>query len=619
MDPWYLWELKKIYDMEFTLSALPKETESLSPEILREAKRSGFSDAHLASIFETDEFTLRAHRKKLGLLPSFKLVDTCAAEFEAQTPYFYSTYEDSSEPFPGEKESIMILGGGPNRIGQGIEFDYCCVHASFALREMGYQSIMVNSNPETVSTDFDISDKLFFEPVTFEDVMNIYEAERCTGIILQLGGQTPLNIAMKLKEAGARILGTDPEMIERAEDRRLFQELCERNRILQPQNGTATSDEEAIHIANRIGYPVIVRPSFVLGGRAMEIVYDEQSLRIYMEKAVSASPDHPVLIDEFLEGAVELDVDAISDGTHTVIGGILEHIEHAGVHSGDSACVLPAFSVGDNVISEIRRITHALARELKVTGLMNVQFALRNDELYILEVNPRGSRTVPFISKSIGVSLARLATYVLCGRTLEELGFTREREPAYYCVKEAVLPFTRFPGSDILLGPEMRSTGEVMGFAPVFGAAFIKSQFGAGQEIKKKGLVFLSVKNDDKRVIAMVGEKLSGLGYTLCATRGTARVLRAVGLNPRELAKIDEDGENVIDLIEKGEIVLVINTPKGKGSRVDERKIRALASIRRIPCITTLAGAQATVNGLSFYLGGELSVISLQEYQKLLE
>ena len=614
IDKWYLNEMKEIYDMELILMAYKGKLNDIPLDIFKDAKRAGFSDPHLADIFHVDELSVREFRKENDIKPTYKLVDTCAAEFEAQTPYYYSTYEDTTEIYKSDKRKIMILGGGPNRIGQGIEFDYCCVHASFAIRDMGFESIMVNSNPETVSTDFDISDKLFFEPVTFEDVMNIYEAEECDGIIVQLGGQTPLNIAIRLKDAGANILGTDPAMIDLAEDRKKFQQLCKKNHIRQPLNGTATSTPEAIEIANRISYPVIVRPSFVLGGRAMEIVYDEVSLKIYMEKATDASPDRPVLIDEFLEGAVELDVDAISDGETTVIGGILEHIEQAGIHSGDSACVLPTFSVGDVIIDEIKRITQILAKELHVKGLMNIQFALRNDRIYIIEVNPRGSRTIPFISKSIGISLARLAAFVMCGKTLKELEFTEERIPEYYCVKEAVLPFSRFPGSDILLGPEMRSTGEVMGFSKVFGAAFIKSQLGAGQEIAKKGKVFISVKNDDKRSIALVADKLVQLGYDLCATGGTARVLKSVGLDSEILVKLDQDGKNIIELIENGDIVLVINTPKGKGSREDERKIRALASIRKIPCITTLAGAQATVTGLAYYLEDKLAVIPLQEY-----
>ncbi len=616
IDPWFLSELNEIYEAEKALLSLNKPLADLDADEFLQAKRNGFSDAHLAAIFNTDEKTVRRERKKKKVKPVYKRVDTCAAEFEARTPYFYSTYENTSEPFPSTKKKIMILGGGPNRIGQGIEFDYCCVHASFALRAMGYESIMVNSNPETVSTDFDISDKLFFEPVTFEDVMNIYEAEKCEGVIVQLGGQTPLNIAMKLKKAGAHIIGTAPEMIDLAQNRKKFQELCKKNRILQPNNGTATSVEKAVQIAERIGFPIIVRPSFVLGGRAMEIVYDMDTLKVYMERAIIASPEYPVLIDEFLESAVELEVDALSDGETCVIGGILEHIEQAGIHSGDSACVFPTYSIGDVILNEIRRITSTLAKELNVKGLMNIQFAVRNERLYIIEVNPRGSRTIPFISKSIGVSLAKLATQVICEKKLKELNFTEEKIPVFYCVKEAVLPFSRFPGSDILLGPEMRSTGEVMGFDPIFGAAFIKSQFGAGQEIAKKGKVFISVKDDDKRHIALVAEKLSSLGYELCSTLGTSKVLKSSGLKPQQLCKIGQNGTTIIDLIEKGEIVLVINTPKGKGPREDERKIRALASIRKIPCITTLSGAQATVTGLSYYLKDELNVLSLQEYHK---
>ena len=613
-DPWFLNEFKEIVDFEKKLKEYTRIQE-LPKEIFLQAKKNGFSDAFLATLYNTDEVTLRNIRKSQGILPAYKLVDTCAAEFEAFTPYFYSTYEDTTEiKITPNKRKVMILGGGPNRIGQGIEFDYCCVHASFALREMGIESIMVNSNPETISTDYDVSDRLFFEPVTFEDVMNIYEATACDGVIVQLGGQTPLNLSMKLKAAGVKILGTDPEMIDLAEDRKKFQELCAQHKVLQPVSGAATNIVEAVQIANRIGYPIIVRPSFVLGGRAMEIVYDEESLKIYMEKAVDASPERPVLIDQFLEGAVELEADIICDGKTHVIGGILEHIEEAGIHSGDSACVLPTISVGDEVLDEIRRMTAIFAKELNVVGLMNIQFALKNDRVYMLEVNPRASRTAPFISKAIGVSLPRLATFVMAGKTLQELNFTKEKIPTYYCVKEAVLPFSRFPGSDILLGPEMRSTGEVMGFAPTYGEAFMKAQLGAGQHIPKKGKVFISVQNTDKRTISFVAERLYKLGYEICATKGTARVLRAAGIKPIELSKLSEGGVNILTLIDKGEIALIINTPKSKGSREDEKKIRSLASVRKIPCVTTLAGALATVEGLTSYLQDQMSIISLQEY-----
>jgi carbamoyl-phosphate synthase large subunit len=615
-DPWFLNEFQEILDFETTLKAI-KSLQQVPKEIFLEAKKKGFSDAFLATLYNTDEATLRKTRKSQGILPSYKLVDTCAGEFEAYTPYFYSTYEDSSEiKVTPNKRKIMILGGGPNRIGQGIEFDYCCVHASFALREMGIESIMVNSNPETISTDYDVSDRLFFEPLTFEDVMNIYEATACDGVIVQLGGQTPLNLAMQLKAAGVKILGTDPEMIELAEDRKKFQKLCDQHKVLQPVSDTTTNIAEAVHIANRIGYPIIVRPSFVLGGRAMEIVYDEESLKIYMEKAVDVSLG-PVLIDQFLESAVELEVDVICDGKNHVIGGILEHIEEAGIHSGDSACVLPTISVGDEALNEIRRVTAIFAKELQVVGLMNIQFALKNDRVYILEVNPRASRTAPFISKAIGVSLPRLATFVMAGKTLQELNFTQEKIPPYYCVKEAVLPFSRFPGSDILLGPEMKSTGEVMGFARTYGEAFMKAQLGAGQHIPKKGKVFISVQNADKRAITFAAEKLCQLGYEICATKGTARVLRAAGIKPLELSKLSEGGTNILTLIEKGEIALIINTPKSKGSREDEKKIRSLASVRKVPCVTTLAGALATVQGLSSYLQDQMTVISLQEYHRL--
>lgn len=615
-DLWFLHEFKALFESEIRYRNLKALTD-ITPSVMKEIKGNGFSDTQIATWFGTDEFSVRAYRKGQGVLPGYKLVDTCAAEFEAVTPYYYSSYDEGTEMKANSAKKIMILGGGPNRIGQGIEFDYCCVQASFALRELGIESVMVNSNPETVSTDFDISDKLFFEPVTFEDVLNIYETLQCDGLIVQLGGQTPLNLAQKLKKAGVNILGTDPDMIDVAEDRKKFQELCLKNKILQPANGIATSESEALAIATRIGYPVIVRPSFVLGGRAMEVCYDEASLRLYLEKAVEASPDHPILIDKFLEGAIEFDVDAIADGKDVVIGGILEHIEEAGIHSGDSACVLPAISVSDSIQEEIRSTVQTLARDLKVVGLMNIQFALKNDNLYILEVNPRASRTVPFISKCIGISLARLATMVMCGKTLKELNFMDEVVPKYYCVKEAVLPFTRFPGSDILLGPEMRSTGEVMGFAPTFGQAFIKAELGAGLNISPKGKVFISVQNEDKRSIPFIAEKLHHLGYEICTTKGTSKILEAIGIKPIVLNKLAEGSPTVIDLIDQGEIVLLINTPKSKGSRQDERIIRSHASIKKVPCVTTLAGARATVQGLSYWNTKNLDVISLQEFYKL--
>ena len=515
------------------------------------------------------------------------------------------------------KKKVLILGGGPNRIGQGIEFDYCCCHASYALKEEGIESIMINCNPETVSTDYDTSDKLYFEPLTVEDVLNIVDIERPIGAIVQFGGQTPLNITGTLAKAGLNILGTSPDSIDIAEDRKRFQQMLKKLKLVQPDNGTATSFEEAKEVANKIGYPVVVRPSFVLGGRAMEIVYDDKSLSDYMEKAVEASPERPILIDKFLEDAIEVDVDAIADGKLCVIGGIMEHIEEAGIHSGDSAMVLPPHTLGKDTIEVIRKNTYAMARELKVKGLMNVQYAVKNNIVYVLEVNPRASRTIPFVSKVIGVPLADLATKIMLGKTLEELGFTKEKKVLCVAVKESVFPFIRFPGVDAVLGPEMKSTGEVMGIDSTFGAAYAKSQIAAGQRLPVKGSVFISVKNQDKRNIVFVAKKLADLGFKILATSGTAEALRNNDIDVKELPKLHEGRPNIIDLIKDNKVSLIINTPAGKNTKEDEMKIRSGAILYNVPLITTVSGAQASVNGIENLIRKpKTSVKSLQEYHR---
>ncbi len=515
------------------------------------------------------------------------------------------------------KKKVIILGGGPNRIGQGIEFDYCCCHASFALKEEGVESIMINCNPETVSTDYDTSDKLYFEPLTVEDVMNIVDIEKPIGAIVQFGGQTPLNISGPLAKAGLNILGTSPDSIDIAEDRKRFQHMIKKLKLIQPDNGTATSPEEAIQVASRIGYPVVVRPSFVLGGRAMEIVYDEKSLADYMGRAIEASPERPILIDKFLEDAIEVDVDAIADGEICVIGGILEHIEEAGIHSGDSAMVLPPHTLGKDTIDTIRKNTYAMAMELKVKGLMNVQYAVKNNIVYVLEVNPRASRTIPFVSKAIGVQLAKLATKIMLGKTLKELGFTKEKRTSYVCVKESVFPFVRFPGVDAILGPEMKSTGEVMGIDSTFGAAYAKSQIAAGQNLPKEGNVFISVKNQDKRNIIFIAKKLFDLGFTIMATSGTGEALKNSDIDVVVLPKLLEGRPNILDLMKDGKIALIINTPSGKATKEDEVKIRSHAILHNVPLITTVSGAQASVNGIENMIKHKkISVKPLQEYYR---
>jgi len=583
------------------------------------AKKLGFSDRQLATASRIDESEIRASRKSAGITPTYRLVDTCAAEFEAYTPYYYSTYGDENERRESGKRKIMILGSGPNRVGQGIEFDYCCVHAAFTLRELGFETIMVNSNPETVSTDYDTSDKLYFEPLTLEDVLNVYDAEKPEGVVGQFGGQTPLNLANGLKAAGVLILGTQPESIETAEDRQLFAAMLTKLGLRQTPNGSATGEEEAVTIAHKIGFPVLVRPSFVLGGRAMELVYNEADLRRYMQSAIEVTPERPVLVDRFLEDAIEIDVDSISDGEITVIGAIMEHIEQAGIHSGDSACVIPTFSLPQKVRDEISAATKAMAQELNVRGLMNVQFAVKGEDVYVLEVNPRASRTVPFVSKAIGVPLAKLAAKVMAGKTLRDLGFTKEIVPTHFSVKEAVFPFLRYQGIDISLGPEMKSTGEVMGMDVDLGLAYAKSQMAAPPALPKSGNVFVSVKDADKEtVIPVVGEFID-LGFGVIATTGTFASLKNARLPVKKVYKIGEGRPNVIDLVKNGDITFIINTPSGKIPREDEVRIRNAALARKIPIMTTVRAALASANGIRSLQKRKVTVRSLQEYHQARE
>jgi carbamoyl-phosphate synthase large subunit len=592
-------------------------------ELLAKAKSLGFSDRQIAHLTGQTEDAVRAERKRLGLVPSYRLVDTCAAEFEAYTPYYYSTYDrGDDEVTPSPRRKVMILGGGPNRIGQGIEFDYCCVHAAFALKEDGFETIMVNSNPETVSTDYDTSDKLYFEPLTLEDVLHIYEREKCWGAIAQFGGQTPLNLALGLQKNGVNIIGTSPQNIEIAEDRKLFAAMLTKLKIPQPPNGIATNEAEALAAARILGYPVLVRPSFVLGGRAMQIVYSDGELSHYMRFAVEASPERPVLVDQFLEDATEVDVDCITDvGRFTdpaqgtiVIGGMLEHIEFAGVHSGDAAMVLPPHTLSQRVIGIIREYTHAMARELKVIGLMNVQYAVKGDTVYVLEVNPRASRTVPFVSKAIGVPLAKLAAKVMAGRSLKELGFTQEIWRKYWAVKESVFPFNRFHGQDILLSPEMRSTGEVMGLDADLGIAYAKSQMAAGAPLPMSGRVFISVSDAHKQTAAGVARLFADLGFELVSTSGTATVLEQAGMNVRRIFKLTEGRPNAVDLLKNREIQLVINTPSGQTPRADEVKIRTTAVYTNTPIMTTLSGARAAALGIAALKKAGYGVKTIQEY-----
>jgi carbamoylphosphate synthase large subunit/REP element-mobilizing transposase RayT len=586
----------------------------LQPGALLAAKKLGFSDRQLAVANGLTEEEIRTKRKSLDITPTYRLVDTCAAEFEAYTPYYYSTYGDENERRESGKRKIMILGGGPNRIGQGIEFDYCCVHAAFALRELGFETIMVNSNPETVSTDYDTSDKLYFEPLTLEDVLNIYDEEKPEGVFVQFGGQTPLNLSQGLKAAGVPILGTPPESIETAEDRQLFAAMLDKLGLRQTPNGSAVSTEEAVAIAQKIGYPVLVRPSFVLGGRAMELVYNEQDLRRYMASAIEVSPERPVLVDRFLEDAVEVDVDCIADGETTVIGAIMEHIEEAGIHSGDSACVIPTFSLSQKVLGDISAATKAMARELNVRGLMNVQFAVKGDDVYVLEVNPRASRTVPFVSKAIGVPLAKLAAKVMVGKSLRDLGFTKEIVPEHFSVKEAVFPFLRYEGLDISLGPEMKSTGEVMGIDVDLGLAYAKSQMAAPPPLPRTGKVFISVKDTDKEAVIPVAREFVKLGFEIISTSGTAEALKKAKIKVTKVFKIHEGRPNVLDRIKNGDINFIINTPSGKIPREHEVVIRNAALAAKIPIMTTVRAALASANGIRSLQKSKLQVRSLQEY-----
>jgi carbamoyl-phosphate synthase large subunit len=595
----------------------------MNAEQLARAKSLGFSDRQIAHLTGATEDEIRAERKRLGLVPSYRLVDTCAAEFEAYTPYYYSTYDrGDDEVRPSDRKKIMILGGGPNRIGQGIEFDYCCVHAAFALREDGFETLMVNSNPETVSTDYDTSDKLFFEPLTLEDVLHIYEREKCWGAIAQFGGQTPLNLALGLQKNGVNIIGTSPESIEVAEDRRLFAAMLHKLEIPQPPNGIATNETEALAVARKLGYPILVRPSFVLGGRAMQIVYSDGELQHYMRFAVEASPERPVLVDQFLEDATEVDADCIADVGHfktadqgsIVIGGMLEHIEFAGVHSGDAAMVLPPHTLSEKVMETIREYTRSMARELKVIGLMNVQYAVKGETVYVLEVNPRASRTVPFVSKTIGVPLAKLAARVMAGKSLKELNFTAELVPKYWAVKESVFPFNRFHGQDILLSPEMRSTGEVMGLDAELGIAYAKSQMAAGGPLPLTGRVFISVSDAHKGEVAEVAKQFADLGFELVATGGTAAVLEKAGLTVRRIFKLAEGRPNAVDLLKNRELHLVINTPAGETPRADEVRIRTTAVYTNTPIMTTISGAKAAALGIAALKRSGYAVKTLQEY-----
>jgi carbamoyl-phosphate synthase large subunit len=652
IDHWFLYNIKQIVDFETEIKnsarKLKKEKPSklLPEDTLRKAKEWGFSDKRLAVLLDTDEKKIRKLRKKIDLKAVYKMVDTCAAEFKAYTPYFYSTYEKpfysmearkcesakatdlrtsdltnlravtECEANPTDRKKVMILGSGPNRIGQGIEFDYCCVHAVFALKELGYETIMVNCNPETVSTDYDTADRLYFEPLTLEDVLNIIDTEKPEGVIVQFGGQTPLKLAVPLEKEGVNILGTSPDSIDRAENRKRFKNILHKLKLLQPESGTAMSINEAIKEAKKIGYPVMVRPSYVLGGRAMEIVYDENSLRDYMHRAVKASPEHPILVDKYLEDAIEVDVDAISDGKKVVVGGIMEHIEEAGIHSGDSACSLPPYSLSPEIIDGIKSQTRALAKELDVIGLMNIQYAVKDNKIYILEVNPRASRTIPYVSKSIGVPLAKMAAKVIAGKTLKELGFTSEIEVPHFSVKEAVFPFDRFSGVDTLLGPEMKSTGEVMGIDKDFGRAYAKAQASAKNTMPLKGTVFISIKDSDKPAVLPLASKLVSLGFSIVATKGTSFYLNQLGIKTETVKKVNEGRPHCVDMVINKEIGFIINTVTGAKAKIDSFSIRENALQYNVPYTTTVAGARAAINAIEVMLKKQINIKSLQKYHK---
>ena len=646
IDPWFLENMKQILDMEERIKS--HRDNSLPPELLFEAKEYGFSDRRLAQLLGITEMDIRGLRKMHNIVPVYKIVDTCAAEFAAFTPYLYSTYErpfykvggqgvkgqgeknsDSLAPCPlplapifdceanpTERKKVIILGSGPNRIGQGVEFDYCCVHAVYALRELGYETIMINCNPETVSTDYDTSDRLYFEPLTIEDTLNIIEKEKPLGVIVQVGGQTPLKLAVPLEKEGIRILGTSPDSIDRAEDRKRFKELLHKLKLRQPESDTAMTVDEAVSAAQIIGYPVMVRPSYVLGGRAMEIVYDEESIRNYMERTVKGAPKHPILVDKYLDDAIEVDVDALSDGSDVIVGGVMEHIEEAGIHSGDSACSLPPYSLSDDIIAEIKRQTSALALELKVIGLMNIQFAVKKNEIYILEVNPRASRTVPFVSKATGVPLAKLAAKIMVGKTLKELGITREKTIKHVAVKEAVFPFDKFSGVDSILGPEMKSTGEVMGIDEDFGRAFAKAQASSDNLLPVSGKIVISIRDKDKPGICNLVERLFAAGFSIVATRGTAAFLSEKGLEVEVINKVGEGRPHIVDLIKNKEIVFVINTVSGAQAQKDSFSIRRSALQYGVPFTTTVSGAKAVVNAIEMLRKKKINIRSIQEYHK---
>jgi carbamoyl-phosphate synthase large subunit len=636
VDPWFLNNMMQIIRMEERISSEARRPESTEEKcaVLRQAKEYGFSDKRIAALTGETEKNVRDFRKRNGLRPVYKLVDTCAAEFEAYTPYLYSTYEKpfytlnaptpplvkggaiECEANPTGRKKVVILGSGPNRIGQGIEFDYCCVHAVFALRELGYETIMVNCNPETVSTDYDTADRLYFEPLTIEDVLNIIEVEQPEGVIVQFGGQTPLRLAVPLENEGVRILGTSPYSIDRAEDRRKFKELLHKLELKQAESDTAMSIDEAIAVAAKIGYPVMVRPSYVLGGRAMEIVYDEGSMTDYMRKAVKASPEHPILIDKYLEDAIEVDVDAIADGFDVVIGGVMEHIEEAGIHSGDSACSIPPYSLSPLIVGEIRKQAKALARELDVKGLMNVQFAVKEGEIFVLEVNPRGSRTIPYVSKATGVPLAKLAAKVMLGKTLKELGLTKEKELTHVAVKEAVFPFDRFPGVDTILGPEMKSTGEVMGIDEDFGLAYAKAQAASYNKVPTSGKIIISVKDKDKPHTVEIAKKLVDMGFSLIATRGTAQFLKLNGIEMEVINKVTEGRPHIVDLIKNRQVSFIINTVTGTQAQRDSLSIRRSALQFKVPYTTTISGARAVIKAIEMLQKKEVSIKSIQEYHR---
>lgn len=628
IDKWFLVQIEEIVKIELELDKLYEAKgegalAALDAQTLRTLKQKGFSDRRLAKLLHTSDKAVREARKALKVRPVFKRVDTCAAEFASNTAYMYSTYDEECEAAPTDKKKIMVLGGGPNRIGQGIEFDYCCVHAAMAMREDGYETIMVNCNPETVSTDYDTSDRLYFEPLTLEDVLEIVDVEQPEGVIVQYGGQTPLKLALGLEREGVKIIGTTPDMIDAAEDRERFQKLLNELGLRQPPNATARTEAEALEKAAGLGYPLVVRPSYVLGGRAMEIVHEQRDLERYMREAVKVSNDSPVLLDHFLSNAIECDVDCVRDKTGAVyIGGVMEHIEQAGVHSGDSACSLPPYYLKAETVAEIKRQTAAMAEGLHVVGLMNVQFAIKEadgqDVIYVLEVNPRASRTVPFVSKATGVQLAKVAARCMAGDTLAEQGITKEVTPPYFSVKEAVFPFVKFPGVDTILGPEMKSTGEVMGVGKTFGEAFVKSQMGAGVHLPAEGKVFLSVKNNDKTRAVAVAKELVAMGYSLCATRGTAAAIAEAGLEVQAVNKVTEGRPHIVDMIKNGEIALVINTVEERRNAIaDSRQIRTSALLARVTTFTTIFGAEAAVEGMKA-MRGNLDVHSVQELHAML-